>query len=159
MHETTGGFPDVLDRRGDLSRNSDSQRVLRGCSGRASDAGRLQSVLFLRNAAGFFQKNRLPAGQPLLFTHALLFRFSSRKYKRTFFCFHSRFSHERTSHWISTSCWNVYENGLHCFRNKRLFRRLHTLPWLHLLDINLSRSIRRPTTQPILSEIYGFCKR
>lgn len=129
MHETTGGFPDVLDRRGDLSRNSDSQRVLRGCSGRASDAGRLQSVLFLRNAAGFFQKkNRLPAGQPLLFTHALLFRFSSRKYKRTFFCFHSRFSHERTSHWISTSCWNVYENGLHCFRNKRLFRRLHTLP-------------------------------
>ena len=129
MHETTGGFPDVLDRRGDLSRNSDSRRVLRGCSGRASDVGRLQSVLFLRNAAGFFpKKNRLPAGQPLLFTHALLFRFSSRKYKRTFFCFHSRFSHERTSHWISTSCWNVYENGFHFLLINSIFRILINFP-------------------------------
>lgn len=73
MHETTGGFPDVLDRRGDLSRNSDSQRVLRGCSGRASDAGRLQSVLFLRNAAGFFQKKTgCPPGS-LYFLRTLYF--------------------------------------------------------------------------------------
>lgn len=47
MHETSDWLPDVLDRRGDFSGNTDPQRILCGCRGGTSDAGRIQSILLI----------------------------------------------------------------------------------------------------------------